>query len=367
MPRILSTFPLCTNLSAFSAKSTRWLILVRTLCAVLTVMNVLSRPESSHCEEPTKGEESRNNKVETLSINLAPETIVATINGRKISVAEIDKQIEQKPNFAFFLENAKNNPKLINDLRRRVAYAMVNREILLEEAQKSKLVSSAEVDESVQKVIAGYGGKEKLTELLQSIKTDMVTFETEIKKDFTINGYIDKAILKDIKISDEDIKREFEKSPEKYAQKESVKARHILIKVEPTANEADKTAASKKIEELYKELTEGKKDFAELAKNSSECPSAAQGGDLGAFNRGAMVPEFENLAFSTKVGEISKPFKTQFGFHILKVEDHQAAKPGELSSAKEKISEELIAKKRESLVEAKLAELRKGYAVSISL
>jgi parvulin-like peptidyl-prolyl isomerase len=80
-----------------------------------------------------------------------------------------------------------------------------------------------------------------------------------------------------------------------------------------------------------------------------------------------MVPEFETQAFSTKVGEVSKPFKTQFGYHILKVEEHTGPKPGELSTAKEQIQEELIAKKREALVEAKLAELRKGYAVSISI
>ncbi len=322
---------------------------------------------SGYCEDTAKKEEKTEKKVEALAPMLAPDTVVAVINGRKISVAEVDKQIEQKPNFAFFLENAKENPKLINDLRRRVAYAMVNREILLEEAQKSKLVTTEEVEASVKKVIDGYGGKDKLAELLKSIKTDIATFETEIRKDFTINGYIDKAILKDIKITDDEIKKEFDKSPEKYAQKEGVKARHILIKVEANAAEKDKTAAEEKINSLYKELTEGNKDFSELAKKSSECPSAAQGGDLGIFNRGAMVPEFETQAFSTKVGEISKPFKTQFGFHILKVDQHNAAKAGTLEAAKEPIKEELNAKKRESLVEAKLAELRKGYAVSISI
>jgi parvulin-like peptidyl-prolyl isomerase len=348
-----------SRITIFSSNS-----LLKSFCSITLGCCIIGSPllpQQAFSEDAVKSKDDQ------VAPTLAPDTVIAVVNGRKITVAEVDKQIEQKPNFAFFLENAKNNPKLINDLRRRVAYAMVNREILLEEAQKSKLVSAGEVDESVKKVIDGYGGKDKLAELLKSIKTDINTFETEIRKDFTINGYIDKAILKDIKIADEEVKQEFEKSPEKYAQKEGVKARHILVKVEANASEKDRAAAEAKINTLYKELTEGKKDFAELAKSSSECPSAAQGGDLGLFNRGAMVPEFETQAFSTKVGEISKPFKTQFGYHVLKVDEHSNAKAGDLSTSKEQIKEELIAKKRESLVEAKLAELRKGYAVSISI
>lgn len=299
--------------------------------------------------------------------NITPETVVATINGRKITAAEVDKQIEQKPNFAYFLQNAKENPKLLNDLRRRVVHAMINREILLEEAKKSQLVTPAEVEDSVNKVIAGYGGKEKLAELLKAIKTDMPTFETEIRKDFTINTFIEKGLTKDVKVSDEDIKKEFDRDPSKYAQKESVKARHILVKVEPDAPKAAQDAAEKKINQIYKDVTDGKKDFAEVAKAQSECPSAAQGGDLGVFGRGMMVPAFETEAFALKPGAISKPFKTEFGYHIVQTQEHSDAKPGTLESAREQIGEQLLAKKRESVIESKLAELRKGYAVNISI
>lgn len=307
-------------------------------------------------------------KVETKDAQaLSPETVVATINGQKITIAEVDKQIEQKPNFAYVLENAKENPKMLNDLRRRVVHAMINRQILLEEAKKSNLVTSAEVDDSVNKVIAGYGGKEKLGELLKAIKTDMPTFETEIRKDFTINTYIDKALIKDVTVSDEEIKKEFQKDPKRFEQKETVQASHILVKMEANASKAEQDAAAKKINDLYVQLTDGKKDFAELAKANSDCPSSEQGGDLGAFGRGMMVPEFEKVAFSLKPGEISKPFKTQFGYHIVKLTAHNNAGPGTLEVAKPAIQEQLLAKKRESVIEAKLAELRKGYAVNITL
>jgi len=89
-----------------------------------------------------------------------------------------------------------------------------------------------------------------------------------------------------------------------------VHAAHILVKTDQEANVA------------YYDVTHGM-DFAEVAKARSICPSAKKGGDLGWFWRGQMVKEFENVVFSTNKGEISKPFKTQFGWHIVKVVDVQ--------------------------------------------
>jgi parvulin-like peptidyl-prolyl isomerase len=88
-----------------------------------------------------------------------------------------------------------------------------------------------------------------------------------------------------------------------------VHARHILVKTEDEA----KTI-------LY-DVTIGKKDFGAVAAEKSLCPSKRQGGDLGWFGRGQMVKEFETAAFALKPGEISKPVKTQFGYHIIKVEE----------------------------------------------
>ncbi len=89
-----------------------------------------------------------------------------------------------------------------------------------------------------------------------------------------------------------------------------VKARHILVKTEDIALEA-----------LY-EVQHGK-DFGEVAKARSTCPSGKSGGDLGWFGRGQMVKEFETAAFALRPGEISRPIKTQFGWHIIKVEETQ--------------------------------------------
>jgi peptidyl-prolyl cis-trans isomerase C len=87
-----------------------------------------------------------------------------------------------------------------------------------------------------------------------------------------------------------------------------VRASHILVKKESEAKK------------ILEDLKKGS-NFAELAKNHSECPSRKRGGDLGWFGRGKMVPEFEKAAFSLKKGDISDPVKTQFGYHIIRVTD----------------------------------------------
>ena len=90
-----------------------------------------------------------------------------------------------------------------------------------------------------------------------------------------------------------------------------VRASHILVKTEEEANVV-----------LY-DIEHGGKSFEDAAKEKSLCPSGKKGGDLGWFGRGMMVKEFENAAFSMEKGEISKPVKTQFGYHIIKIEDTQ--------------------------------------------
>lgn len=105
-----------------------------------------------------------------------------------------------------------------------------------------------------------------------------------------------------------------------YQRKEEVRARHILFKVAPDASDADKAAARSKAEAVLAQA-KGGGDFAELAKQNSQDVSAAEGGDLGLFGRGVMMPTFETAAFALEPGQISEIVETPFGFHIIKLEE----------------------------------------------
>ena len=131
-----------------------------------------------------------------------------------------------------------------------------------------------------------------------------------------------------------------------YQQPEKVKARHILIKVPADAPPAKKTEAKAKIENLRKEAAGGK-DFAALAKDFSEDEgSKDKGGDLGFNERSAWVPEFADAAFKLKPGELSGPVETQFGFHLIKVDEKKAPEKKELKDVEPEIAKQLLAKEK---------------------
>lgn len=138
-----------------------------------------------------------------------------------------------------------------------------------------------------------------------------------------------------------------------YEEEEQVKARHILVKFDD-AKADEKTQAEAKIKEIQAKLAS--EDFAKLAKEYSDDPgSKAKGGDLGFFPRGAMVPEFEKVAFSAELNKVSEPVKTSFGFHLIKVEEKKAASSKTFDEAKELVAEELV---KEDKIEKAKAELK---------
>ncbi len=120
-------------------------------------------------------------------------------------------------------------------------------------------------------------------------------------------------------VSEDDIQIYFDSNPDEFHTPKTVEARHILIKVDEDADDQSVEQARQKADSIYQQAFKGK-DFAELAKQHSEGPTAANGGYLGPFRREAMVKPFSDQAFSMQPGEISQPVRTRFGWHIIKVE-----------------------------------------------
>lgn len=135
---------------------------------------------------------------------------------------------------------------------------------------------------------------------------------------------------KNIKASEDDIKTFYEQNLQRFSTPEERRASHILIAVNNEKTDAD---AKKEADEIYKQLQADPSKFAQLAKSKSADPgSARQGGDLGFFQKGMMVPEFDNAVFSGKKGDLIAPVKTQFGYHIIKIVD---VKPAQAKPLKE--------------------------------
>ncbi|HOW27083.1 MAG TPA: peptidylprolyl isomerase [Elusimicrobiota bacterium] len=146
---------------------------------------------------------------------------------------------------------------------------------------------------------------------------------------------------------------------------ERVRARHILLRVDRDASFKDKSQIRQKIEDLRKKIAGGE-DFGNVAvKESDDKGSAVRGGDLGYFTRGQMVPEFEKAAFETAVGQVSPVVQTEFGYHIILVEEKKAATKLKYEDVSDDLKEYLYRTKAQSIFEQYVQDLRKNATVKV--
>jgi len=150
--------------------------------------------------------------------------------------------------------------------------------------------------------------------------------------------------LPTVDVSETDIEAYYSNNKEKYQQPETVHARHILLKLDKTASPEEVTEKREKAAEIMEQAKAGE-DFAELAEKYSEGPSKEKGGDLGTFERGDMVKPFSRKAFSMAPGDISEPVRTQFGWHIIKVEEKTEKSVKPLAEVKDEIRRTLAMEK----------------------
>ncbi|MBW1670913.1 MAG: peptidyl-prolyl cis-trans isomerase, partial [Deltaproteobacteria bacterium] len=169
-----------------------------------------------------------------------------------------------------------------------------------------------------------------------------------------------------VKVTDDEIETYYNGHKEDFANLESVKARHILLKVPEGVNEKAWKEAESKAKDIKKKLENGK-DFAELAKKYSDDPGTKDsGGDLGFFTKGRMVPEFESVAFSLKPGELSEPVKTNFGYHIIEVQEKKAASIKNLADVQAQIRQALQTEKQQKSQDALIEQLKAKYPVKVN-
>lgn len=143
-----------------------------------------------------------------------------------------------------------------------------------------------------------------------------------------------------VKIATERLKEYYQENSRLFETPEKVEARHILIKTDSTFDEKQIAQALQQAKDVYQKAIKDE-DFAELAKKYSQGPSGKDGGYLGSFDRQSMVKPFAEKAFSMKAGEISEPVKTQFGWHIIKVESRSSASKESFETVKEQIQKDL--------------------------
>ena len=287
---------------------------------------------------------------------------VAVVNGVVISRIQYDKELD------VHRERISRQGKQISDdqmaeLKKDILEGLIEREVLYQESQKAGIkIADQKVNDQLAAIKKRFPNEEEFKKALASMDLTEEEVRAQIQRGLAIRELIDQKVANKIAITDEETNAYYTGNPQLFNQPEKVKASHILIKVEPTADDAKKAEARKKIEEIQQKLKEGG-DFAELAKEYSEGPSSAKGGDLGYFQRGQMVKPFEDTAFSMKANEVSGRVETRFGYHLIKVYDKKPEQTLAYADVKDKIAQRLKQEKVEKDATQYVENLKKDAKV----
>ncbi|MCG6894605.1 MAG: peptidylprolyl isomerase [Desulfobacteraceae bacterium] len=287
----------------------------------------------------------------------APEGVAAVVGDTQIADAELAFEVSQLKGRA--MQSGQPIPDGQTALLREEALEnMIARELLYQEAlRKGVDVPQAALDEQMNKLQARFGDEASFRSALEGMGTSKESLSRKMRQGLAIQQLVETVIAADVMVTPEEIKKFYDENPKFFEKPERVKASHILIKVEPDADEAEQDAAKEKLRGIEKKLQQGE-SFATLAKENSEGPSAVRGGDLGFFQRGQMVKPFEDAAFALETGEVSDIVQTRFGYHLIEVTDKEPAGTVGLEEARPDIEKHLKQKKTGDAVRARVEQLR---------
>ncbi|MGB5506204.1 MAG: peptidylprolyl isomerase [Sulfurovum sp.] len=251
--------------------------------------------------------------VAVMATSVVASDILATVNGKNITKQDAQAFVNASAPQANFMQLGDAEKKMVTD-------RLIEKVLFTELAEQEGIENKPE------------------------FKRNMEKLKDELLVNMWMKSQMDNAI-----VSDSEAKAFYDKNAAKFMEEATVHARHILVTDEKAAEEIIKSLKSLKGEAL-------KAKFIELAKAKSTGPSAPNGGDLGTFKKGQMVPEFSKAVWALEDGQITmKPVKTQFGYHVIYLEKKTAAKP----TPYEKVKNKIITSLKQQQFTAKITEVAK--------
>jgi peptidyl-prolyl cis-trans isomerase C len=323
---------------------------------------------------PVKTEaETSTNLVELTAPEEPDDGIAVTVNGVDITEAELQKIIQ--PQLEKMAQQNKQLPPsfaqaLEKQLRQQILDKMIIMRLLEAKVKESNIViTDEEVTKQIEQIASAQRPPLSIEEVKKIIENQGYTFDdwkNELRKQLAQQKLLSSQLPDNINVTEAEAKKYYDENPAQFEVKEQVRASHILInptELQPSSDPNQQKAKAKaKAEALLKQIKNGA-DFAALAKANSHCTSAAQGGDLDFFGKGAMVPPFEKAAFALETGKVSDIVETRFGYHIIKVTGRKDASTTSFKQAKAGLIQNLTQKKRGELASKYIESLKAAASI----
>ncbi len=290
---------------------------------------------------------------------------VATVDGDKISKAQLDEAFDKAVQMTG-VKASDLSPEQKLEGYRQILDELIT-EKLVNKAAAGITVPQSDVDAQIAKIKAQFPSDEDFSKQLAQVGQTPEQLSDTIKKMLQQQRWLEGQLAGKTEVTDEEAKKFYEENKTEFQQPETVKASHILFRVSKDDSE---DVVNQKLKAAQGAETRAKKgeDFTALAKELSEEPGAKEsGGDLGFFPKDRMVPEFAEVAFTEKVGDISDPVRTQFGWHVIKVTDKKGAGTLPYDEVKEQLIGYLKNKKQEEAAQELLKSLRDSAKIENTL
>ena len=282
----------------------------------------------------------------------------AVVNGYEISAEAVNFELDRL--VRFYMSHGMTAEELRRNLPKLEAKALeqaIGAKLLLDQAQRLDLpVTAKDVDAEVARVVQQVGGEENYKKALAAQGITEEAFRRELEKGARVNMLVGQACAHVQDPTEEEVTAFYEAHKSEYVAEPQVLCQHILVK-------GSNDAALDKIKEIRERIVSDKADFAEEAKKHSDCPSGAQGGSLGWFGRGMMVPEFDKVAFEMKKGEVSGIVTTEFGYHIIYKADEKGGGQQTIVDVHDQIKDLLRHEARGKAMDAYVADLREKTTI----
>lgn len=343
-------------------------IMVLPVAAAL-MLTGCEEEEMANAPEPapvdlTQTEDLFSAPVKPNPLTTDPDAVIVRVNGEEITRGEINEMMAM----AMQRFGGQIPPEQLQAVQVQM-YAQIKEELI-----NQKLLGAAVVAENIQV------DEEEVAKTIEDIRESLPedqTLEAALEKEGQSLEMLQEKITSDMatrqlmenktadvpEATEAEAKEFYDSNPDQFTAPENVTASHILITFDETDTDETKAEKKAKLEEVRQSILAETVTFEDAATENSDCPSSAQGGSLGTFGKGRMVPAFEVAAFSQEVDEVGEIIETQFGYHIIKVSEHQDEGAVAFEETKDKLIDYLTNQKKQQAVLDYIASLRDSATI----